>query len=1167
MLRYLYTLFFVTLLNLTYGAEKIEFYHTTHISSKQGLPHSLVFDIVQSDDGFLWVATNNGLGRFDGYNFKVFRPQLNSPNNISGKSVSQLFLDYDSHLWLSIQGIGLNYMDLDREVFAQYYPNTSDKKAISGNNVQTYFQDSNSTTWIGTNKGLDYFDKLNNNFIQCIPITNNNENNIQQIDKDYQGRIWIRSNTNIKCFDTKNKKLTTLFEESGIEALNEIQINSFLLVNKTQLVFATRNKGIICYNIETKTIESTLLTAHNVDNLYLSKSGNLFFLAYHPIRKIFVIPKFSSKNYQHYPVLDFEDKTYSVGPNYCEDINQNIWISISEGLFKIYPDLSVSKIKSKNHSQINLLQQNINARMIDNMGNLWLSSERNGLVMIDLNQKQFTTYLNYKNENSIIGGDNIIMVYEDSKKNIWVGCHSEGITCFNPQKQTFKTIIFDPTDFSKLIYKAPAGITEDADGNIWVGFYDGGLIKIDPNNMRIENFFDSDTNDINHFEGSSIRKIIKDQNNNLWFATNSNGLVERNMKTGEFIYHSDQYEDNFQTNSHYRFLMQTQDGIYWTGTQNGGLGRYDKENHQFIHYTNDPVNKYSISGNTVYYIYEQNDSILWLGTDKGLNLFNRNTKRFSRFQPEKDGYLCGVYQIFADKYENLWLSGDCGVIKFNMNTHETTAYSKSDGLPSNEFNTTAGFQTSDGTIYLGSSSGLVSFNPADISTNPYEAKPILTQLKIFNKNIGPGDTIKNTVILEKELSLTNKIVLPHYLNDFTIEFSSMHFASPLKNKYEYKLDGYNSDWIKTNANRRWANFTGLEPGYYVFHLKATNNDGVMCKSENEISLEIIIKPPFSKTWVFRIILILLLVFIGYMFSRIRLKNIRKQKHILEHTVKIRTKELRNKNELLEERQEEITLQKEELEKHRNHLGKLVTQRTIKLEAALKKAEESDQLKSAFLSNMSHEIRTPMNAILGFSYLLQESGLNEKEKNNFIHIISKNGQTLLNLLNDIIDISIIESGQLNINKRTINIHDIVKEIVSTFSRNNKVITNNHLSIYYSAPPLEIFTDPIRLTQILSNLISNAIKYTKEGEINISYQKNHSELTFLVNDTGIGIEKEKAKFIFDRFNKIEDVNNKIYRGGGLGLSICKNLVEVLGGRIWVESEPGKGSTFYFTIKQEQ
>lgn len=1141
-----------------------DYFNYVQFTTEDGLPHSLIFDVKQSKDGFIWIATNNGLGRFDGYNFKNFRPQKGVRNSISGKSISKLYIDSKNNIWLGIQGIGLNRMVIENEQFTSYSPVC--ENLISGNDIYGILEDRDSTLWIGTNNGIDYYDTSSQTFINIMSEVPIGQKRVTEIKNDSKNRIWFIGSGKFGWITKEERKIHSLKEIVDIPNFNDGDVNTFTINDDNRLWVATRTIGVFCVDLVTNKILYQSVNDKNVGAIYLNKRGDLFYVTNFPINQLRVIPKGATNEYDARTLFQFNKNLTYIGLNYGEDVSGDIWISSNEGLFRVKPNFSISKIQSKSFENSDLLTENAHCRYVDNMGNLWLSSERKGLMMVDTYQKQFNHYKHLKSNDPAIGGDNISMVFEDSRGKIWVGCYGVGISIYDPLSQKSVVIPYDPTDKNKILFNGTSGIVEDNEGNIWVGFYDASIMKINYKTLKLEYFFDRDYNDPNYFRGNVIRSLLVDKKNNIWMVSNSCGIIEFDTKNHKFIYHSELYEKEFSSYSHFRFIYQTKDGIIWTGTQNGGLGFYNPDTHKYKHYVNNPNKSNAISGNTVYFIHEESDSILWVATDKGLDRLNRKTELFSSQTFDSEGSICAIYRIYPDERDNLWLSGDCGIIKYNPKSNQSIKYTKPDGLPATEFNTTAGCKTCKGEIFFGTARGLVSFFPDSIKASPYPSKPILTNFKIFNKSITPNDTLMGKIILSKDISLVDKITLPYNLNDFTIEFSAMHFSAPDKNQFFYKLTGFNDQWIKTNSNRRWANYTGLAPGNYTFFLESTNNDGVICHTKDMVELQIEILPPYYATWWFRILVIFVIAGIIVSIFKIRLRNIRKQKKLLEEMVELRTIELNNQNSMLEERQEEITVQNEELERHRSHLEELVDKRTIALRKALLKAEETDRLKSAFLANMSHEIRTPMNAILGFTGLLFDEELTQEEKNTYAKIILSNGETLLNLLNDILDRSVIESGQLKLQKQVINVNKIIHDVTESFSKSRTVKENPDLEIViqpFESDPKIVNTDPVRLAQILNNLISNALKFTSKGHISIGYKTVGNKVQFTVSDTGIGIDQDSIDFIFDRFHKIENPDTVFYRGAGLGLSICQTLVEMLGGEINVISTAGKGSSFQFTI----
>ncbi len=1162
-ISYFFILFFV---GRVQAQTTYEYYNYIHYTTDQGLPHSLVFDVDQSKDGFIWVATNNGLGRFDGYDFKTFRPTVNKKNGIGDKSVSFLFPDNRNNLWMALQGKGICRMKLDNEIFSNYSPQEKDTFKIIGNDIFTIIQDASSVLWIGTNKGVEYFNDNSNSFVN-IPNIPSDKISIKQINDDGYGRMWYLSYGGLAWIDKASKISHVPSELTKTTFLDTLRINSFAIQDSSKLWLATITQGIFCYNLKTMEVEFSLPTYKDIDNISLNKRGDLFFVANAPYNQLLVLPQSTTKTRKAQLLYQFPPNLRISWVNYVQDWEGDEWISFENGLLKVRSDFKLSTIRSNMFTENDLLKGNVHIRFLDNMGNLWLSCERKGIIMIDLHQKKFNHY-KYLISDKVISGDNMNMVFEDSDGKIWTGCYDQGISCYNPKTKQSTIIPYNITNSKLINFKGPSGITEDNEGKIWIGFYEGGLIKIDKKTFSLE-YFSNNPHAKNYFNSSIIRSIITDNEQNIWLASSTSGVVEYHRATKNFIYHSELYEKDFHTNSHYRFIFKSKNGTIWFGTQNGGLGKYTVSNHLFTHYTHNPQNQKSISGNTVYFVYEDTDSQLWVATNNGLNRFNPATEQFENHIFDDEGSSCAIYRIYPDKHNNLWMSGDCGLIRFNKLTFEKTRYLKGDGLPSSEFNTMAGCETRAGEIFLGSPQGLVSFFPDSIKPNPYPSKPILTNLKIFNRTISPGDTVHGCVILDKNISLLKNIVLNYDVNDFTIDFSAMHFASPSKNQFYYQLSGYNEKWILCNANKRFANFTGLPPGQYTFHLKTTNNDGLMSNPKDEISLNIEIVPPLTQTLWFRMLLTIALALFIFGLFKYRLRIIRNQKIELENTVVARTKEINDKNTLLEERQEEIETQNDELERHRNHLELLVDNRTLELQIALTKAEESDRLKSTFLANMSHEIRTPMNAIMGFSSLLIDDTLTNSEKNIYAEIVHSNGESLLNLLNDILDRSIIESGKMKIIKREIDLNVLLNEIYIVFSKHKEVMLNPDLKLIFNIDPtinLIIITDSIRLTQVFNNLVGNAIKFTKSGTISLSYTVENHHIKFQISDTGIGMDAKRINTVFERFRKIENPNIVYHRGAGLGLSICKSIVEMLGGTIWAESQLGVGSTFFFTIAKK-
>jgi len=1153
---------------LVAGQNDFGAYHFTHITSKQGLPHNMVFSIAQDKQGFIWFGTNNGLARYDGYSFRIFQPDFRKQNSISGKSVYLLHVDLFGNLWIHLQGSGLDMMDVRTEEFIHYSPENDDPRKLSGNAVNYFYEDSDSILWVATNKGIDVYDRGNARFENCY-LRDSKEtitgNGILYIARDKNNQLWFLASDGAGQLSPGNYDFQPLGEAIHYPPIDTAQLLSMLLDNNDDLWLTTLSNGFYGYNTSENTIEHYLAGIPNLFSQFMDSRNFLYVYADKPSNKLFI---FNTKTtpatqFAAYPMYDGPSAFSKV--SFTESPDGNIWISCQQGLKKYHIGTGITDYNSNRNFPITPADNHIITKYVDNSENLWLSIHRAGIDKADLKQKSFKWYLSDPDKKNTIPGDNVVAIFEDSRNNLWIGSYGAGLTRFNPASNIFSTIPIDNKDVSNLIFNAPAALYEDTDGYIWVGFYDGQVSRIHPDNLKIDHYtsFLAPENSEFYFEGWGVRKIMSDSNGNIWFATTNRGLVELNRATKKFIYHSALYEQDYSSNSLYRYMHITRDGMIWTATQNGGLTMYDKGNKKFIKYTYDADDSLTISNNTVYYIFEESVKILWVATALGLNRFDRESQTFTRFYIKNDNSFCALYCIIPDKNNFFWMSSDCGIVEFNKSTHGYRIFIESDGLPATEFSTTGYCITKAGEIFMGTSKGMISFIPGTIYNNPYKAHPIITDLKIFNKSVAPGDTINGKIILQEQIWATRELVLSYKENDFTLNFSALHYAAPEKIQYQYILEGFNTQWIATSSDRRWANFTGLSPGNYTFRLKATNNDGIMSDPEDEVQLDIIIKPPFYKTWWFGVILACFLLSLIFLLIRLRESNLKSQKILLEDMVKERTGELERNTRLLEEKQEEITLQNDELAKHRNELESLVKERTQQLELAKKRAEESDRLKSAFLANMSHEIRTPMNAIVGFSGLLTEEGITDQDRIYYNDIISRNCETLLVLINDILEISKIEADQVKVNKTLFDVIEIFRELENFY----KIVNKKGLDIKFTegrnTKNLIIDNDPIRFRQILSNLLSNAYKYTKKGHIHFGYFVEDKYIKFFVFDTGIGIHKDEYEKIFSPFHKIEPFGQKIHRGTGIGLSISKSLVKLMNGKIWLESEEGKGSTFYFTL----
>ncbi|MCP4151445.1 MAG: response regulator, partial [bacterium] len=682
-----------------------------------------------------------------------------------------------------------------------------------------------------------------------------------------------------------------------------------------------------------------------------------------------------------------------------------------------------------------------------------------------------------------------------------------GLNKFDREHEHFSRYLPDPSTPNSLSHRYTTTILEDRYGNLWVGTFFGGLNKLERDSGRVT-WYRHNRKIRNSLVSNSVSPVYEDSSGVLWIGT-SGGLSRLRHESGP-------------------------PGVTGPSGVTGG---------RFTNFRHDEKNPNSISNNDVTAICEDASGTLWFGTSGGLNRFSRKTGHFRAYRL-KDGLPNeNIYGILDDKQGNLWISTNKGLSKFNPTTRSFRTYDARDGLQSNEFNTECYFQSAKGEMFFGGLKGLNSFFPEELTDNPYLPPVVVTSFLLFNRPVGlrPGNPGSP---LHQEIHETESLTLSYKDSVVTFEFAALHYAAPGKNRYAYKLEGLDKDWIETGAKNRRATYTNLPDGEFLFRVKGCNKDGVWNEQGRSIKLKIL-PPPWKTWWAYLGYVILTFIFLSIIPYIVYKKRTEKQ--------------LRQAKDTAEEAKEAAVLAKRTLEKAKEAA-----------DIAKESAEKANNAKSEFPANMSHEIRTPMNAILGFSEILSTQ-INAPHQIESLAAISSSGKTLLTLINDILDLSKIEAGKLTLDYEPLCPHVILKEIKQIFSQQ---VEGKGLEFTVdTAPdiPETLLLDEVRIRQVLFNLAGNAIKFTSSGTVKISLACEFQEdspglttITFAVTDTGIGIPQNQQGLIFGAFNQQEGQKFKSFGGTGLGLAITRRLVNLMNGELSVTSEVGKGSTFFVKLK---
>jgi signal transduction histidine kinase/ligand-binding sensor domain-containing protein/CheY-like chemotaxis protein len=1155
-LKYLVlTSFILSPLLNTYSQQK--FLQFRHLTLDDGLSSSSVVSVLQDYKGFMWFGTYEGLNRYDGINFIVYKNIPTDSASLPENHVWTIFEDRNKNLLLGTdQGLSLYDRDLDRFVNYKY-----EKSSALYDIEITVFriaEDSTGNLWLATDNGLVYFDRNNNKVVQYRHNPDNpgsiSFNYMEYVYIDKSGRLWIATRKGLNLLNPK----TGNFEHiTHCKTHNENIAEDYyldIIEDKEGNIWFGSTDGLFC--LENQHDKEKMELVHFTNNPVDPNS-----VSNNPTKSLFI------------------------------DDKGNLWIGTENGGINLY-DRDKKKFlhyRTDEFNPMSLNNESIWAFTQDRNNNLWVCTYGGGVNIPIKNSDFIIHYKNIPGAMQSLSHNIVSCFLEDRYNRKWVGTDGGGFNLFNDKTGRF--IRFNMNN-SKLKSNAILCMIEGTENQIWMGTWAGGLVSYNYVTNTIKSF----TIQNSGIPDNNIYSIAKDEIGNLWLASFRHGLIYYQIKENKFITYSP--ENSNIDNTRISVVRIDNKGQLYLGATNS-LQIFIPGENRFISYTNIPADTNSLSYNRVYDILIGNDTCIWIATQNGLNRFNPVNKNFKRYYKE-DGLPDNTIKgLTSDKSGMLWVTTNSGICRFDYRNNKFKNFTKLDGLQSNEFTEKSILTTNSGAILAGGINGFNLISPEKISENKNIPEVVITDFHIFNEQVKPD--IKGSP-LKKQISETKKITLTYKQSVLTFYFSVMDFTNPRKNQYAYWMENFDKNWIYSD-NRREATYTNLNPGKYIFHVKGSNNDGIW--NETGTALEIYIRPPWWKTNVALTSFVLLIIFLFLGFYFFRINQLQKQKELLEKLVKERTHEIEEKNgilykqtielnesnvlleeqqqqikeqnemlvhqaeklnetnSLLEKRKEEITLQNDELERHRYHLEHMVDERTSELVKAKIKAEESDRLKSAFLANMSHEIRTPMNAIYGFSGLLNSESLSKEKKTKYINLISENCESLLVLIDDILDISAIEVDGLVFTNEKYNVDDILINLERFFKLHNEKDIEFEFINKPQKNGLIIYNEKVRFRQIFTNLLNNAFKYTESGNIRFGYEVFEKFVRFFVSDTGIGINKSEIDKIFDQFYKIENNSVKLYRGTGLGLAICKKIVEMMGGEIWVESVLNQGSVFYFTL----
>ena len=1059
-----------------------------HLDAVDGLSSNTCLSLFQDSDGYLWFGTINGLNKFDGYDFEVYKSVLN------------------------------------------------DSTSISNNRINAIAEDHKGNIWVGTNNGLNFFDKKTNRFFRIdlyrqISLANNPRKFINDLMFDEKTRIlWVATNNglvkiNLANFENDLNELVFFYylnDQSDRYSLDNNRVNSIIKDNTGLIWVVTNGQYLNRYNSEDDNFARILI--ENKNDYVLNHAPKLMFVDGDNDFWIgndlsdMVLWKRDQNTFEH---ISFTENKVPVRDLYLNE-DGLVWASTDGyGLFVLEKKGTkiVHNLVNKFSDPFSLPNNKPSKIYKDKDGVFWIGSYDKGVSKLDLSQNAFGHYY-YQPDNPLGLNEEIVQsVMQDSKGRIWLGVYDGGLNLFDEKTETFKHLGQDLKGKNSLSSKKILYTFESKEGAIWVCTLDGGLNKYEPETNRFTQFL-HEPSDINSIKQNSVWCGVEDSKGLLWLGMRTEGLSLYNPKTNKFYNHKNikGKENTLASNfvfylfidSRQRLLVGTSLGLNYVDMNSlDGLSAESP-----IAFSEVKIK--GIEGNLINHIIEDHDGNIWVATDSGIYHLDSNLNLLKSYTNEDGLPNDLVVGIEEDLNHNFWVTTKSGLSLFNPKTGQFKNFNVNDGLQGQEYQSKSIAKTNNGRILAGGLNGFNIFSPNEINVEaPAPLKSKITGFKLNNETVFVGDTVNRRVLLNEPLTKSQNLELNYDENNVSFEFLALHFENPEQVQYSYKLKGLENDFKTTGYNRE-VNYSNLEPGDYVFEVKSSLDGQWMNAEVAKVAFHIL-SPPWQTWWAYLIYFV-----IGALLFWL-----------------------------------------------------IIRYYTDKVQEA--QAHELDQMKLQFFVNVSHEFRTPLTLILNpVEKILSSLYTHPETIKNSATSIQRSARRLLHLVNQLLDYRKMDAGMAPLQLES---GDVVKFSKDIFNLFNGLASKKNITYSFHTKSSTITTlfDFDKLEKIVTNLISNAIKYTNPGgEIKvyineIKAKENNTGFFFKkkeslddcveikVKDTGIGLTSEQLKSIFARFYNLNTTN----AGTGIGLNFTKALVEVHGGKIKVESQPRVGSTFVVQI----
>jgi signal transduction histidine kinase/DNA-binding response OmpR family regulator/ligand-binding sensor domain-containing protein len=810
-----------------------------------------------------------------------------------------------------------------------------------------------------------------------------------------------------------------------------------------------------------------------------------------------------------------------------QDQKGRVWIATDHGGVNIY-DKTTDKITVLLNDPLNFnsISQNSDISLyFDNTGIMWVGTYKNGVSYYHPGMFKFEKSPLFFYRNPDLENKDCNTLCQDRKGNLWIGTNGSGLLKWDKASGSFRLYRNQKENPSSISSDIVVSSLEDKNGNMWFGTFLGGL------NLMVGDHFthyEPEINNPNSLSNMSIYGLVEDNKQNLWIATLGGGVDKLDPDRKTFHKHQVENVPGLSSNFVLSLFPKNPQWVYLSTTV--GIDVLNTATNNIMPLFRNRAQLDKLADLIIYNTLVDSRNLIWIATDNGINIYNPKQKTISYINQSGGLPSEQVVSLIEDTNGNVWAGTRNGLAciycKLNSKTGKydfsNVSFDENDGLLSSIFNQNAVFKDKEGKIYFGCTKGYTVFDPKTIQFNTIVPQPSFTDLIIGNKTVQPNLKTNKRIILDESITHKDKIVLHYDEKNFTINFSSLSYIHPEKNRYRYKLNGFDEYWTETKNNNGSATYSNLNQGTYELIVYASNNDNIW--SSKPLILKIVIMPPFWFAWWAIIIYVMLgITLLWYIVNF----NLRKQKREFENVQRVRE---------------------------------------------AKQLHEVDELKFRFFTNISHEFRTPLTLIISpVEKMLRETKSDEEK--TMLSIVQRNAYGLLDLINQLLDFRKLDAQKDTLNLSVGDVIAFIKDICYSFTElaNRK---NINFSFSTSVPEIRMEFDSEKLRKIVFNLLSNAFKFTPvNGKIEVTLglvqQMNDDKklLKISVSDTGIGIPDKDLNRIFERFYRVENMDNGHQTGTGVGLHIVSEYVKLHQGYIGVESSIGKGSTFTVHIPVKQ